>query len=175
MNMTRKDDAPKDEAMDGAQRRGRRGVRPFLVAGLTVGVMAAAAGGVIAGVSTPRHSGNAATAQYGSNCAAGSANSFSCNAPPQSPGGGVLGSKTSKEKTSKRRIKIHIKLPRGAKLTKVTVKVNGKVFSVFQGKQVSANIRLANLPCGKGATTVVVIAVMNSGKTVRQTHKYHLC
>jgi hypothetical protein len=174
MNMTPTDGAQKDEAQDGAQRHGRLGIRPLLVAGLAVGVMAAGAGGVIAGVGSPRHTSNAAISQYGSNCAPGSANSFSCNAPPPSPGGGVLGSKTTKEKISKRRIKIHLKLPRGTKLTKVTVKVNGKVVSVFQGKQATTHIWLVNLPCGK-TTTVVVIAVTSTGETIRQTHKYHLC
>jgi hypothetical protein len=174
MNMTPTDGEQKDEAQDRAQRHGRLGIRPLLVAGLTVGVMAAGAGGVIAGVGTPRHTSNAAISQYGSNCVPGSANSFSCNAPPPPPGGSVLGSKTGKGKTSRRHIKIHFRLPRGTQLTQVTVRVNGKIVAVFQGKQATANIWLANLPCGK-TTKIVVVAVTSTGKTVRQTHKYHLC
>ena len=123
MNLKRTDGAQEDEVQDGPQRRGRMGIRSVLVAGLAIGVMVAGAGGVIAGVGTPRHSGNAATAQYGSNCAPGSANSFSCNAPPPQSGGGVLGSKTGKGKTSSRHIKIHFRLPRGTKLTNTAARI----------------------------------------------------
>ena len=79
------------------------------------------------------------------------------------------------EETSKEQIKIHIDVPHNAKLKKVTIEVNGKVISVLRGKKASANLNLGSLPCGKGTTTVVVIAVTSSGKTVRQRHKYHLC
>ena len=79
------------------------------------------------------------------------------------------------EETSKQNVKIHINVPHDAKLRKVIVEVNGKVISVLKGKKALANLNLGRLPCGRGTTTVVVIAVTNSGKTVRQSHKYHLC
>lgn len=50
---------------------GRAGARRLAVAGLTVGLMAAGTGGVIAGVGSGHSSGNAATAQYGNICIAG--------------------------------------------------------------------------------------------------------
>jgi hypothetical protein len=50
---------------------GRAGARRFAVAGLTVGLMAAGTGGVIAGVGSGHSAGNAATAQYGNTCIAG--------------------------------------------------------------------------------------------------------
>jgi hypothetical protein len=137
---------------------GRLGARRLAVTGLTVGLLAAGTGGVIAGVRSVGHSGDAAVAQYGN------------------PHGGVLGSKTSKKKTRKRRIRIHIKIPHGAKLKKVTVKVNGKIAFVPRGTRASTHISLTRPPCDKGATTVVVIAVTDSGQTITQSHTYrHLC
>jgi hypothetical protein len=53
---------------------GRAGARRLAVAGLTVGLMAAGTGGVIAGVGSGHSSGNAATAQYGNACVAGNGN-----------------------------------------------------------------------------------------------------
>jgi hypothetical protein len=50
---------------------GRAGARRFAVAGLTVGLMAAGTGGVIAGVGSGHSAGNAAIAQYGNTCIAG--------------------------------------------------------------------------------------------------------
>jgi hypothetical protein len=50
---------------------GRAGARRLAVAGLTVGLMAAGTGGVIAGVGSGHSAGNAATAQYGNVCIAG--------------------------------------------------------------------------------------------------------
>jgi hypothetical protein len=50
---------------------GRAGARRLAVAGLTVGLMAAGTGGVIAGVGSGHSAGNAAIAQYGNVCIAG--------------------------------------------------------------------------------------------------------
>jgi hypothetical protein len=89
---------------------------------------------------------------------------------------GVLGSTTTKKaKTSSRHIKIHINVPRKAKLRKVTLKINGKIVSVLKGKKASANINLVNLPCSSAGTTVTITAVTSSGKTITQSHTYHLC
>jgi hypothetical protein len=88
---------------------------------------------------------------------------------------GVLGSKTTKATTSKRRIKFHINVSRKSHLRKVTLKVNGKVIKVLKGKQASANINLVNLPCSNGNTTVTITAVTSSGKTITESHTYHLC
>lgn len=168
-------DRVKTSAMSHAKvAHGGFGARRLAVSALTVGLLAAGTGGVIAGVGAAHHSGNAAIAQYGSECTGNSPNSFACT-PPAKGGGGVLGSKTGKGKTSKRPIKIHLSIPRGSKLTKVTIRVNGKVLSVLTGGKVSANIKLTNLPCGKGATKIVVTAVTSSGRTITQSYRYHLC
>ena len=270
-------DRIKTTAMSRAQAGARRGgasARRFAIAGLTVGLMAAGTGGVLASVGSDSTHGNAATAQYGSACDTNNGNgnnigsgngnkdgngngntafvsylghsdkgkgkdgsgsnsnssshngngngvgngnengnesgngnnNFNCNensfnettinesntttnnitnnfnattitvaAAAAPPVNGVQASTTSKKATSSRHIKIHINVPRKAKLSKVTLKVNGKVVSVLKGKKASANISLVNLPCSSGATTVTITAVTSSGKKITQTHTYHLC
>jgi hypothetical protein len=194
------------------------GARRFAVAGMTVGLMAAGTGGVIAGGEVGHNHGNAATAQYGNNCDTNNNNfnnfdneegnennngnnNFNCNnnsfngsgnsvtnitnnitnstvtvsATPPPAASSVLGSISTKAATSKRRITLHIRVPHKARLSRVTIKVNGKTVSVLKGKKASANVNLVNLPCSKGATTVVVIAVTDNGKTVKESHQFHLC
>jgi hypothetical protein len=186
--------------------RGRMGARRLAVVGLTVGLLAATTGSVIAGQgSTP--TGNAATAQYGNNCdtnnggggnnSGGGNNNNNCNensfnqttnnyagsttvvnnytTVSAAPTTGVLGSKTSKPKTSGRRIRIHVNLPHGAKLRKVTIAVNGKRVRTLRGRAASANVVLVNLPCSSGATTVQITITLSNGKTVTARHSYHLC
>jgi hypothetical protein len=267
-------------------RRGGAGARRFAITGLTVGLMAAGTGGVLASVGSGTTHSNAAVAQYGSKCdtnngngnSTGSGNgnkdgngngntsfasylgqgrkgggkgsgggtgngsgngasngnqngnengnsngnesndgnnNFNCNensfnetnitetnnststttntitntitnnyysstvTVSASPGaGGVQAATTSKKATnSSRDIKIHIKVPGKSKLRKVTLKVNGKVVSVLNGKKASANIKLTNLPCSTSTagTTVTITAVTSSGKVITQSHTYHLC
>lgn len=88
------------------------------------------------------------------------------------PTAGVLGSSTTKAKTSSKRVNFHINVSKKTKLRKVTLKVNGKVVSVLKGKAAKANVSIANLPC---SATVTVTAVTASGKTVTATHVYKLC
>jgi hypothetical protein len=247
-------------------RRGGAGSRRLAVAGLTVGLLAAGTGGVIASAGSSGTHGNAATAQYGSNCDTNNGNgtnigsgngnkngntafasylghsdkgkgkdsgsssnkssnngnengndngnesgngnnNFNCNensfnetiineennstttitnnynattitvaaATPPAVGGVQASTTSKKATTSSRHIKIHINVPRKAKLSKVTLKVNGKVVSVLKGKKASANISLVNLPCSTGATTVTITAVTSNGKKITQSHTYHLC
>jgi hypothetical protein len=256
--------------------RGRAGARRLAVASLTVGLLAAGTGSVLAGNSGGGSKGSAASAQYGGNCDTGNGNgnsigsgngnengngngntqfaafishekskgkdkgggsgggtgngsgngnangngngtengnengnesgngnnNFNCNensfnttennitenntttnnvtntynsstvtiAAPTNTG--VLGATTSKAKTSSKRVKFHINVPRRSKLRRVTLKVNGKVVSVLRGKAAKANVSIANLPC---SATVTITAVTASGKTVTQTHVYKLC
>ena len=91
------------------------------------------------------------------------------------PSGGVQASKTTKPAFSGRHIKIHVKVPRGLRLRKVTVKVDGKSVKTLTGKKASANVELVNLPCSKSATTVSITVTLSNGKTVTSTHQYHLC
>ncbi len=206
---------------------GRANPRRLVVAALTVGLMAAGTGGVLAAGGSGGAAGNAASAQYSTtsigcgNIGNGNGNgngngggegngnengngngNYNCNNTSYNNSGntvnnitnitnnggstttttitasssaaiGVAGSKVAK--TSSRRLKIHVKLPRHGKLRSVTIKVNGKHLKTISGKKASANVVLANLPCGSAGTTVTVTITLSSGKTITQSHTYHLC
>jgi hypothetical protein len=203
---------------------GRANPRRLVVAALTVGLMAAGTGGVLAAGGSGGAAGNAASAQYSSTTVAcgnnngngnGNGNSgngsgnengngngnYNCNNNSFNNSGntinnitnnynntsstttvtvsssaslGVAGTKVNK--TSSRRLRIHVKLPRKkGKLRSVSIKVNGKQIKTISGKKASANVVLANLPCGNGTTTVTITITLSSGKTVTQSHTYHLC
>jgi hypothetical protein len=86
---------------------------------------------------------------------------------------GVLGATTTKKaKTASKNVRIHINLARKSRLKRVTLRVNGKVVSILKGRKASRNITLVSLPCG---ATVTITAVTASGKTVTESHTYHLC
>ncbi len=190
------------------------------MAALTVGLMAAGTGGVLAAGGSGGAAGNAASAQYSSTTIAcgndngsnngngngegngnengnGSGN-FNCNnnsfnnsgnttnnivnnynsgtttvTASESAALGVAGTSVKKAKTSGRRLSIHVK--HKGKLRRVSISVNGKHLKTLSGKKASANIVLANLPCGTGATTVSVTVTLSSGKVVTESHTYHLC
>jgi hypothetical protein len=197
--------------------RHKAGARRLATAGLTIGLLAAGTGGVIAGGGGGGNQGNASNTQYGSNCIAGNGNgngnagngngngngNFDCSennfiiedttitttnansgttnnnyyttvsVPPAASG--VLAAKTTKPALSLRDIKIHLNLSRKTHLKKVTLKLDGKTFKVLKGTAASKNINLTNLPCSSGATTITVVAVTSTGKTVTESHTFHLC
>jgi hypothetical protein len=213
-------------------RRRSAGARRLATAGLTIGLLAAGTGGVIAGETGHGHGrggGNtsASSTQYGGECniTNGSGNvgnengdgaeNNACNenvfitettnitetnnsttnntttnnnsggttvnnyyttvsAPPAATSS-VLAAKTTKPALSLRDIKIHVNVSRKTHLRKVTLKLNGKTFKVLKGSAASKNIKLTNLPCSSGATTITVVAVTSTGKTVTESHTFHLC
>jgi hypothetical protein len=221
-------DQIKTSAMSRAKagtRRRSAGARRLATAGLTIGLLAAGTGGVIAGEGGHGHGGggsiSASSTQYGGECnitngsgnvgdknGAGAENN-ACNentfiteentttntntttitntnstntspvtvevVPATSASGGVLAAKTTKPALSLRDIKIHLNLSRKTRLKKVTLKLDGKTFKVLKGSAASKNIKLTNLPCSSGATTITVVAVTSSGKTVTESHTFHLC
>lgn len=154
-------DRIKTSAMSRARRlNGRRGTRRQLaIAGVTVGLMAAGTGGVIAGGATSTNPINAATAQYG-----------------QIHGeGGVLGNNNHTPPKSHRYITVHITVPHGQTLTRVTVELNGKVLFVLRNRRVSSTIVLGYLPCRKGTTTITITAVESNGAIITESRQFHLC
>jgi hypothetical protein len=121
------------------------------VAGLAIGLVAADAGGVLAVGGTSHSSGNAAVAQY------------------RVAGAGVYRSQRPKYATG---TKIHIHLPRGTKLKTVTVTVDGTTVLALKGKSAQADLVL---PCRQRATTVVVIAVTDTGKSITEVRRVYPC
>ncbi|HEY7961543.1 MAG TPA: hypothetical protein VID29_06435 [Solirubrobacteraceae bacterium] len=219
----------------------RANPRRLVVAALTVGLMAAGTGGVLAAGGSGGSAGNAAQAQYsttgnvcgnengngngshngngngkgngegngnengnGNGNESGNQNgNFNCNTNSfngntvnsnnvvnnvtnnyntsstvtvtGSATAGVLGTSSKKAKTSSRKVKIHIRLPRKAHLRKVKISVNGKHLKTLTGRSATANVTLVNLPCGNGSTTVQITVVLSNGKTVTESHHYNLC
>ena len=103
------------------------------------------------------------------------ATNVTVSASPTTASGAVQGTTTTKPATSKHPVKFRINISKKSKLKRVTLKINGKVVSVLKGKKASANISIANLPCSASGTTVTVTAVTASGKTITQSHTYHIC
>jgi hypothetical protein len=221
-------DQIKTSAMSRAKagtRRHKAGARRLATAGLTIGLLAAGTGGVIAGEGGHGHgkgggSTSASNTQYGGECdisngngnvgdknGAGAENN-ACNentyineqntttittnntnsggttnnnyysttvSATPAASSGVLAAKTTKPALSLRDIKIHLNLSRKTHLRKVTLKLDGKTFKVLKGSAASKNIKLTNLPCSSGATTITVVAVTSTGKTVTESHTFHLC
>jgi hypothetical protein len=216
-------DQIKTSAMSRAKagtRRRSAGARRLATAGLTIGLLAAGTGGVIAGGGGHGHGGgssiSASSTQYGSECSItnGSGNigdgngaesgNYACNensfnnititnsttneggtvtnnyfsttvSATPAASSGVLAAKTTKPALSLRDIKIHLNLSRKTRLKKVTLKLDGKTFKVLKGSAASKNIKLTDLPCSSGATTITVVAVTSTGKTVTESHTFHLC
>jgi hypothetical protein len=222
-------DQIKTSAMSRAKAGSRRhsaGARRLATAGLTIGLLAAGTGGVIAGQDGHGHGGSntsASNTQYGGECNINNGNGnvgdkngagaenitcseityitennsstntttntttnnntggttvnnyYSTVSATPAATGGVQAAKTTKPALSLRDIKIHLNLSRKTHLRKVTLKLNGKTFKVLKGKAASKNIRLTNLPCTSGATTITVVAVTSTGKTVTESHTFHLC
>jgi hypothetical protein len=201
-------------------RRHKAGARRLATAGLTIGLLAAGTGGVVAGESGGHHHGGGSTSasstQYGGECniTNGSGNignengaeatNNACNentfitetnnstttinntynnagtttievVPVTPASSGVLAAKSTKPALSLRDIRIHLNLSRKTHLRKITLKLDGKTFKVLKGKAASKNINLTNLPCSSGATTITVVAVTSTGKTVTESHTFHLC
>ena len=143
-------DAIKTAAMSQAQRSAGSATRRRLaVAGLTVGLMAATTGGVIAAGGASQSGGNAATAQYAH---------------------GVKAFKHHKKRT--RVFHIHLHIPYNARLASVTVKLDGKTVLVLTGRGASRDFQVT-LPCGSG--TVKIIAVTSTGRTFTETRLLLAC
>ena len=80
---------------------------------------------------------------------------------------------STKRCVSRRRFRIRLKQPKGVKLVKATVKVNGKLVQTRKGKRVTAPVDLRGLP--KGRFKVTVQAVAADGRKVKETRRYRTC
>ncbi len=151
----------------------RFGARRLVVAGLTVGLMAAGTGGVLAAGGGNKAIGNAASVQYSTTTSTTATSTSttvtttttSTTTTQTSSKGGVFGSKS---------VKLVIHIPGVNKHNKVktlTVTVNGKVVKVFKGKQANGKL-VFSIPCSSKKITVVFTAVLTNGKTVRVTRHY---
>lgn len=79
----------------------------------------------------------------------------------------------SKKCASKRRFVAHPRAPRGVKLLKVEVLINGKRKAVGSLKKGATTINLRGLP--KGAFKVAMIATSATGQTYEDVRTFHTC
>ena len=74
---------------------------------------------------------------------------------------------------SRRRFRIRLRTPRGAKLAKVTVRVNGKLVRTVRGKRITARVDLRGLPRGRFRVKIEVTTA--DGRKVTTTRRYRTC
>jgi uncharacterized delta-60 repeat protein len=79
----------------------------------------------------------------------------------------------AKSCVSRRSFKIRLRIPRGAKATKATVKVNGKQVKVITGSRLRAAIDLRGLPKGKSKVSITV--KLTDGSTLTGARTYRTC
>jgi hypothetical protein len=85
----------------------------------------------------------------------------------------VLRLPSTRRCVSRRRFRIRLRTPRGAKLAKVTVRVNGKLVRTVRGKRITARVDLRGLPRGRFRVKIEVRTV--DGRKVTATRRYRTC
>jgi hypothetical protein len=157
----------------------RFGARRLVVAGFTVGLMAAGTGGVLAAGGGNKAIGNAASAQYSTtttttatsttattSTSTSTTTTTSTSTTQTAPGGGEPGSKTI-------HLSVHFPGVHGhkIKIKTLTITVNGKTVKVLEGKKANGKLTF-KIPCSNKKITVVIVGVLSNGKTVRVTRHY---
>ena len=74
---------------------------------------------------------------------------------------------------SRRKFRIRLRHPRGARVTSAVVRLNGKRVATRRGKRVTAPINLRGLP--KGRFKVRITVKLADGRTVNGTRRYKTC
>ena len=85
----------------------------------------------------------------------------------------VLRLPSTRRCVSRRRFRIRLRTPRGAKLAKVTVRVNGKLVRTVRGKRITAKVDLRGLPRGRFRVKIQVTTA--DGRKVTTTRRYRTC
>ena len=80
---------------------------------------------------------------------------------------------TARRCVSRRNFRIRLRRPRGQRLRRATVYVNGKRVRVVRGRRLRARVNLRGLP--RGTFTVRVEAVTTRGKRFREVRRYRTC
>ena len=80
---------------------------------------------------------------------------------------------STKRCVSRRLFRIRLRAPRGLKLSKATVKVDGRVVATRRGARLTAPVDLRGLP--KGRFSVSIELRLADGRSVRATRRYRTC
>jgi hypothetical protein len=92
--------------------------------------------------------------------------------PAPVPAGAVQG-QTQRSCVSRRAFRIRIRVPKGAKVVRAMVLVNGKPVAVRRGTRLTAPVRLRGLP--KGRFRVKIVLFLKDGRRISGTRRYHTC
>jgi hypothetical protein len=74
---------------------------------------------------------------------------------------------------SRRKFRIRLRHPRGARLKSVLVRVNGERVATRRGKRVTAPVNLRGLPKGRFKVRITITLV--DGRTINGTRRYRTC
>jgi hypothetical protein len=74
---------------------------------------------------------------------------------------------------SRRRFRIRLRHPRGARVASAVVRVNGKKVATRRGRRITAPVNLRGLPKGRFAVRITV--KLADGRTVSGTRRYRTC
>ncbi|MGK2939880.1 MAG: hypothetical protein ACSLFR_19085, partial [Solirubrobacteraceae bacterium] len=80
---------------------------------------------------------------------------------------------STKRCVSRRRFRIRLRSPKGAKIASATVKLRGKTVATRRGTRVTAPIDLRGLP--KGTFTVSISVVLIDGRVITGSRTYRTC
>ena len=85
----------------------------------------------------------------------------------------ALGLPSSRRCQSRRRFTIHLRAPRGERLARARVTVNGHGARVLRGRRLRARVNLRGLP--RGTFRVQVVATTTHGRRLTETRTYRTC
>ena len=85
----------------------------------------------------------------------------------------MRGLPSTKKCVSRRNFRIRLREPKGTKIRRATVKVNGKLVATRKGKRVTAPVDLRGLP--KGRFKVEIRVTTTTGRVIKGTRKYRTC
>ncbi len=85
----------------------------------------------------------------------------------------VRGLPSTRRCVSRRNFRIRLREPKGTKIRRATVKVNGKLVATRKGKRVTAPVDLRGLP--KGRFKVEIRVATTTGRIIKGTRTYRTC
>jgi len=85
----------------------------------------------------------------------------------------VRGLPSTRRCVSRRNFRIRLREPKGIKIRRATVKVDGKLVATRKGKRVTAPVDLRGLP--KGRFKVEIRVTTTTGRVIKGTRKYRTC
>ena len=93
--------------------------------------------------------------------------------PPKLKANDVLRLPSTKKCVSRRKFRIRLRTPKGTRIVRATVKLNGKRFKTVKGKRLTAAVDLRGLP--KGRFKVAIEIRTADGRKVTATRRYRTC